>query len=266
MNYRDLILESYLEDEYDDTDMLDSYDEDYEEYEYEDDDDDSDYDDAYLEGYFYALMENREVKEAAKKLGLNPNAKPGTPEHAAYSAWAKGRHIETNINVAQAEEASKNRLQKAKDRGSVTKGTPDATGKVGKVHRTKFNDSELNADLKKARDANAARGAKQGAAAAAAGKAPKVTGKQAAAAAGIVAGAGAIATGATIAVKTKKEYNAYKAAGGKLSLKEWIKAGKPAPKAPEKAIAAVKRVMKEAYDQAYLEAYYGTLDELGMLD
>ena len=297
MNYRDLILEAYLQDDELEDEMLDSYDEELDEQDYEDDevdytDDDSEYDDAYLEGYKYAMME---------MFGLD--------ENALEDAIAKG--------LAERDPATgKVRLKRANQHGASKK-TKDAVKQM--TSDIKQSSAQKTAGViarKKEADALAARaredgrlsgyaqgkalGYKQGEGAgytkghstgykkgeAAGYKKGEAAGTAAGTAAGLKAGtkkgriqgaaaAGALAVGAagtTAAVKLakdKKAWKAYKAKGGDLGFTEWLKSGKPAPSISQKAAASIRntageiksRVMKEALNRVYEEAYEEAFNE-----
>lgn len=220
-SYRDYILNSYLEDM--DYDNYDSYDEEYDEY---DEYDEEELDQAYMEGYLYALQEK--------------HGNGGDVQDAVFARRYGGPAVDkTDDEYARVAKTAKEPTRK----GPQTEA------------QYQMRTRDIQDTLKKEREAGVYNGPT--------GKKGMSTGKKAAIATGAVATAGAI----TAAGVVGKEYKAYKAAGGKLSFKEWIKAGKPKPKATEKAIAAVKaKVMKEAveeiYNEAYDEAYNDICNEL----
>jgi hypothetical protein len=248
MNYRDLILESYLEDQDDELDTYDSYDEEFDEYDYEDEDDDtSDYEDAYLEGYMYALAEESEASqrgisidsdsyrrkerlEKCKAILADPKASKKEKEKAKIiMADITKRAIKTKSDYTTPLSSSEKAMKKFKSNGTKNSLGNQMTPGVGNTgaHAKKFN-----------------------------------YGKAAAIGGAGVAGAAAVA-GTAAAIKVDKQYKAYKAEGGKLSKSEWLKAGKPAPTKLEKlANKLPKKAVAEAYEDAYLE----TLDELGFFD
>lgn len=243
MNYRDLILESYLEDQ-DEYDTYDSYDEEFDEYDYEDEDDTSDYDDAYLEGYMYALAESttslrhgyndtsdsERIKArlaSAKAILANPKASKKEKEKAKMICASITKNaIKTDEDYTAPATKAEKEMRKFKSQG-----TKNALGNqvLSSVSNTGAHKKSVN------------------------GKALAIGG--AAAAAG--------AAGTAAAIKIDKKYKAYKAAGGRLSKAEWLKAGKPAPTNIEKLTSKLpKKAVAEAYEDAYLE----TLDELGFFD
>jgi len=117
MNYRDLILESYLEDndyeaydeEYDDA--YDEYDED-EEYEaYDEEYDDDEALEAYLEGYYYALesLDDRRADGSVKYYSYNKKGKQGAEvtrnvdaDGRVYYTNAKGKRLKDGVSVKAA--------------------------------------------------------------------------------------------------------------------------------------------------------------------